>query len=144
MKPILTFIRHNPGIVTGFTLCALCLFWIYSCHSTVISLVHANLKVTRVELVSEVDTFLASAEARFEDLDRQDLIKETIFNSVLELAQGGSVNPIGVVLALAGILGIGAGVDNIKKRTHINTLKGESFNGKVQKTIKEILDPPKK
>lgn len=129
MTKIYTWIRHNPCIVFSTILAALMLVFAYGCQSTVISLVHTNRHITRAELVIEVDTFLAAASNRFVDLDRQDLVKDTIFNSVLDLAQGGTPNPIGIVLTIAGILGIGAVGDNIKKRTHINTLKGERQDG---------------
>lgn len=129
MTKIWTFIRHNVGISIGVPLCFLFLFYAYSCQSTVISLVKSDVRITRAQLVLEVDEILASAEAKFDDLDRQDLVRDTVFNSVLNLAQGKAINPIGIILTLAGILGIGAGIDNIKKRTHINTLKGERQDG---------------
>lgn len=141
MKKIWTYIRHNPGIVAGFVLIPFVLFYVYSCQSVTVSTIAGRGKITRPELVAEVDLFLVAAEAKFADLDRQDLVKETIFNSVLDLAQGKSPNPIGIVLTLAGILGAGAGVDNIRKRTHINTLKGDTLNVKVKETLKEILQP---
>ncbi len=128
MKKIYAFIRHNPMTSFGFLLCCFVLFWCYSCQSTVVSLVNPDRKLNRAQLVIEVDSFLAAASDRFNDLDRQDLVKNTIFNSVLDLAQGKAVNPIGVVMALSGILGLGAIGDNIKKRTHINTLKGGNVN----------------
>lgn len=141
MNKIYAFIRHNCGIVLAVPVCFLILLYGYSCQSTVVSLSSPGLKVTRAELVFEVDQLLAQAELKFDDLDRQDLVKDTIFNSVLELAQGKSINPIGIAIALAGILGIGAVGDNIRKRTHINTLKGESLDAKVREKLKEILQP---
>lgn len=141
MIKIWNFIRHNPCIVTGFIACCFILIYAYSCQSTVISLVDPKSRITREGLVAEVDSILAQAELRFADLDRQDLVRDTIFNSVLDLAQGKSANPIGVILSLAGILGIGAVGDNIKKRTYINTLKGESLDGKVKESLKKILQP---
>lgn len=129
MTKIWKFIRHNIGFCVGVPISFLFLFYCYSCESKVISLVNSNVKINRAELIIEVDQLLARAAARFDDLDQQDLVKDTIFNSVLDLAQGKNINPLGVVLTLAGILGLGAGVDNIKKRTHINTLKGERQDG---------------
>jgi len=115
--------------------CSLATVYIYSCQSTVISLVNSDLKITRAELVLEVDQFLNLAALRFDDLDRQDLVKNTIFNSIIELAKGKSVDPIAVAITLAGILGIGAIGDNIRKRTHINTLKGSLNNVKEPKIL---------
>jgi len=141
MKKIYSFVRHNFGVCLAVPLCFLLLIYCYSCQSTVVSLVNSEVRVTRAELVLEVDQFLASAELKFTDLDRQDLVKNTIFNSILEVAQGKSANPIGIIVTLAGILGVGAIGDNIRKRTHINTLKGDSLNVKVQEQLKKILQP---
>ena len=139
MTKIWTFIRHNSGICIGTPLCCLVLFYVYSCQSMVVSLVDPNHKITRAELVNEVEALLASAETKFDDLDRQDLVKGTIFNSVLELAQGGTINPAGIALVIGNVLG--AGADNIRKRTHINTLKGGNVNAKSKKSVKKILQP---
>lgn len=132
MIKIWSLIRHNPGLSVGVPLCCCVLFWVYACQSSVVSLVNPNIMITRVQLVAEVDSMLAEAESKFEDLDRQDLVKGTIFNSVLDLASGKAIDPLSIIITLAGILGIGAGVDNIKKATYINTLKGAVENVKVK------------
>lgn len=132
MFKIWSFTRHNSGIVIGFFLSLIMLVYAYGCQSTVVSLVNSNVRVTRLELQAEVDMLLAQAESRFADLDRQDLVKNTIFNAVIELAQGKSVNPVGVLFTLGNILGLGAVVDNVRKRTHINTLKGGHVNATVE------------
>lgn len=141
MTKIWTFIRHNSGICIGLFLVPLVLVYAYSCQSTIISLVRPGQRITRTELVAEVDYFLAQAESRFADLDRQDLVKGTIFNSFLDLAQGGAINPAGIALVLGNILGLGAVIDNVRKRTHINTLKGESLDVKIHESLKKILNP---
>lgn len=141
MTKLFAFVRHNSGVSIGFALLPLVLIFVYSCQSVVVSTINPMQKVTRSELVAEVDLYLTNAARKFEDLDRQDLVKDTIFNSVLDLAQGKAVNPIGVFVTIASLLGIGAAADNIRKRTHINTLKGNLLNGKVQEKIQEILKP---
>lgn len=143
MKQIWAFIRHNSGVCIGTLLCFALLFYAYSCQSMVISLVNPQLRITRSQLVAEVEAVLVAAETKFDDLDRQDFVKDTIFNSVFDLAQGKAVNPIGVIMSLTGVLGLGAIGDNIRKRTHINTLKGNGRNVKVKEELKEILQPTK-
>lgn len=133
MNKILKFIRHNQGIMISTILMPIILIYAYSCQSVVISVISPGKKITRPELVAEVDFFLSQAEAKFADLDRQDLVKQTIFNSVLDLAKGGVPNPAGVATILFSILGSGAMIDNIRKRTHIKTLKGGNVNVKTQK-----------
>lgn len=141
MKTIWRFIRHNSGICIGFILMPCILIYAYSCQSVVVSTLDPGKRITRPELVAEVELFLARAEAKFNDLDRQDLVKDTIFNSVLDLARGGQVNPAGIALIIGNALGLGAVIDNVRKRTHINTLKGDALNVKVKEKLKEILQP---
>lgn len=131
MNKIYAFIRHNSCQILSIIACSLIVVFAYSCQSTVVSIVEPSAHVTRAELLLEVETFLAKAELKFGDLDRQDLVKETIFNCVLDLIGGKGVNPIGVATTILGVLGLGAMGDNIRKRTHINTLKGTLLNGKV-------------
>lgn len=137
MTKIYAFFRHNSGLIIGFCLIPLFLLYAYSCQSVVVSTVSPGKMISRQQLVAEVDLFLANAEAKFEDLDRQDLVKNTIFNSVLDLAHGKPVNPAGVLLVLGNVLGFGAVLDNVRKRTHLNTLKGSTFNGKKEETIEK-------
>lgn len=119
------FVRHNSGVCIGVILAVFFMLWVFSCESTVISMVDSSVKVTRVELLAEVDMFLARAEARLQDLDRQDLVKQTVFNSIAEILATGTINPAAVFLTLGNILGIGAIVDNVRKRTHIATLRSD-------------------
>lgn len=137
MKKLYAFFRHNSGVCVSFALLPLILVYAYSCQSVVISGLDPTKKINRQSLVNEVDFFLAQAEAKFADLDRQDLVKGTIFNSVLDLAKGGSVNPAGILMVIGQILGFGAVIDNVRKRTHINTLKGGNVNAQKNQTLKE-------
>lgn len=141
MTKIYAFIRHNSCQILTVIVSVIVILFAYSCQSTVVSITNPPVRVTRGEFVIEVESFLANAELKFGDLDRQDLVKETIFDSVLDLVSGGDINPIGVATAILGILGLGAIGDNIRKRTHINTLKGNLLNGKVHERVKEIIKP---
>ncbi len=137
MKKLYAFFRHNSGICIGFFLAPFILIYAYSCQSVVFSGVNPSRKINRQQLVIEVDTFLAQAELKFSDLDRQDMVKDSIFNSVLDLANGIPTNPMGVMLMIGNALGLGAVIDNVRKRTHINTLKGSKSNGKENEPTEE-------
>ena len=80
-------------------------------------------KVTRPELQIEVDALLAEAKLKFEDLNRQDAFKRQLFEYAMVMAEGSSVNPVGVAVSLFGLLGIGAVADNRRKDGVINSLK---------------------
>lgn len=139
MTKLWAFIRHNSGIVIGSTIAIAILGWVYGCQSQVTSIVNPTVLVTRGEFELEVDTFLAQqklkvdmfiaqAELKVTDLDKQDLIKDTIFNTAINFMQGGNVNPAAVAIVIGNILGIGAIVDNVRKRTLIETMKSERGN----------------
>jgi len=137
MTKIYAYLRHNSGVCLAALLIPFLMIYAYSCQSVVVSTIDPMKKITRNELVAEIDFILAQAEIKFADLDRQDLVRDTIFNSVLDLASGKSVNPIGVMSMIAVLFGAGAGVDNIRKRTHINTLKGGNINAKIKEAIEK-------
>lgn len=118
-----TFIRHNQGMFVGGILATAVLIWTYGCQSQVTSIVNPTILVNRGELEAEVENYLTIAELKFADLDRQDLVKSTLFNTAIDFMQGGNINPAAVALVIGNILGLSAVIDNVRKRTHINTLK---------------------
>jgi len=126
MTKLWAFVRHNSGIIIGCILAVLVLLWAYGCHSKVVSITNSPLLVTRAELELEVDHFLKSAEIRFQELDLQDEFKRTFFAMAIDFMQGGKINPLAIALAIGNLVGFGAVVDNVRKRTHINTLKGNA------------------
>lgn len=126
MKKLWAFIRHNSGIVIGAILAIAILIWAYGCQSKVVSIVNTPALVTRAELELEVDHFLKSAEIRFTELGQQDEFKRTIFAVAMTFLEGGSINPAAIALIIGNILGLGAVVDNVRKRTLIATLKGQN------------------
>lgn len=100
------------------------LIWFYGCDSKVPSIINPEIQVNRTELQMEIDQLLSLAEYRYTQLDQQDLLKEALLTHAMLVAQGGTLNPIAVITAIAGILGIGATVDNVRKRKEIKSLKG--------------------
>lgn len=120
------FVKHNFGICLGLFLAPFVLWYGFSCQSQVVSVMSPNRLVTRGELIAEVDAFLSLAEARFSDLDRQDLVRNTIFNSLSDLIKNNPTSPAGIALFVTNLLGVGAVLDNVRKRTLISTLKNRS------------------
>lgn len=130
MKKLWTFIRHQRGVVIGVTLSIIVLVWAYGCESKVRSPLNPNQLVNRAELELEVETFLAQAALKFADLDRQDEFKRIVFENAIGYAQGKPINPIGVIMTIGGILGIGGIIDNQRKDVRIKTQKGTVANDK--------------
>jgi hypothetical protein len=107
------------------------LIWVYACQSKVVSIVNSPTLVTRAGLELEVDHFLKAAEVRFTELNQQDEFKRTIFAAAMKFIETGSISPLAVGLLLGDLFAVLLAVDNIKKRTHINTLKGGNANDKT-------------
>lgn len=97
-------------IVTGL------FFYAYGCESKTTSLIDPSIKVNRSRLQSEIDYLLHTGELKFAELDKQDDLKQLIFNQGLVIAQGNQINPIGVITTLMAIMGIGVGADDIRLR----------------------------
>jgi hypothetical protein len=79
----------------------------------------AQLQAQILDITSqtELDQEALSAlkEQRTRQLDQMDALKTTAMEIGLVLAEGGTVNPVGVICTIAGILGVGAIADNRRK-----------------------------
>jgi len=117
---ITNFTSHNTGITIAFFITTAIMVWCYGCEAQVQSISDPSRKVTWDELNMEVETLLKTAEIRYGQLDKQEEIREALFNHALLAAQGGGINPIGLMTTLAAITGIGATVDNVTKRRREN------------------------
>jgi len=90
--------------------------WVYACDSTVPSITRPGTKVNRSDLKAELEYFLAQADIRFAQLDRQDELKQTLFEHTTLWATTGVINPLGVLLSIGALLGVGATADNVRKK----------------------------
>ncbi len=123
MKQLVKWVRHNQGVFVALIICSGMLIWTLGCESKVTSLTDPTKKVTADELSIEVEGLLAklnielnlimkSADVKFKDLARQDAIKQKMMDFSLLAAKTGTLNPSGLVGLIAGIVGIGAVIDN--------------------------------
>lgn len=116
LQKFIDFLNHERyQMIAVLAVLAVCL-WVYGCNSRTTSPTDPSKKVTRIQLSSEVDYYLAKAEIAYMDLDRQDEIKQKLMDAAAIAAQGGRINVVGLILANLGILGVGATVDNVRKR----------------------------
>lgn len=111
-----TIFNHERYKLIGGVLCIILVFWFYGCESQVPSLIDPHKKVNRAQLQLELENLIAGAGVRVMDLDRKDAFKSALFEQAVLLAQGGTLNPVGLGLTIAGILGIGATVDDVRTR----------------------------
>jgi len=125
MKKLIAFLTREAGQFLGLLFCLLVIIWLYGCHSRVLSLHNNGKLVTRAEINMELDTYMTLAEIRYSQLDRQEAFKKALFNAALLTAQSGAINPYGVIATLLGALGVGATVDNVRKRAAIKALNNK-------------------
>lgn len=92
------------------------IFWGYGCPPLTDSLITPGKKITRPELQIELDTFVATATFRLADLERQDQVRDIVFQNALLLIEGGGINPVGVITMLAGLYGVTRGGSDLVKR----------------------------
>jgi len=118
--------RHNQFFALALVVVIGLSIWLIGCESSVTSPINPPKKVTRAELDAEMEHLIAQVELAIEDLNKQDLFKQKLFEIGLVAATEGGVNPIGVGVTLLGILGIGAAADNRKKDSVIKTLQNNS------------------
>ena len=126
METLKNLFNHERYQSIAILLICAFLLWFYGCDSKCDSLTRPNKQVTRTGLAHEIQTLQGLADLRYADLDRQDAFRSRIIEQALIVGQTGSLNPYGIIAVLAGTIGIGATVDNVRKRNEIKTLK----NGK--------------
>jgi len=115
MDKLWTTLRHNQTLVVSVLICLALLVWGYGCKITTDSPLGTGQQVTRNQLDAQVESYVSQVTSAYDDLATKEAIRALVFNSVVAYAQGDGINPIGVVTSLAGILGIGAVVDNRRK-----------------------------
>jgi len=123
MKAIRKWISHNQGTFLAVIVVIGIGIWLVGCESKVSSMLEPTKKVNRAELKIEIDTIITRLEAELDmkmrmagvkvtDLDRQDAIKQKLFDFAAITAEGQTVNPAGVIGLIFSILGVGALADN--------------------------------
>jgi len=116
--PMLFLNGEKYQLAAAIIICCF-LLWVYGCESTVKSISDPSKKITRAELQIEIEHILSQAEIRFLDLDKQDEIRKAISEQALIVGRGGVINPAGIFITALSILGVGASVDNLRKRKKI-------------------------
>lgn len=112
--------------ILALVICVGLTYYAFGCQPTTTSLIDPAKKITGEELAIEFESLIAQHRIRLEDLERQEQIRDILFRQSLILAQGGSVNPAGLVTTLAAIFGVGVTVENVKLRREKKKTNGNS------------------
>lgn len=115
--------NHERYQTITFICIAAILAGIASCESTAPSIINPTMRVNREQLQNEANAILAKIDSAELEIDRQDRLKELLFNQAIIASQGQPINPVGLITSLGTILGIGAFTDNVRKRKVIKKLE---------------------
>jgi hypothetical protein len=116
-------IKHNIGLSLMACVAIAILCSALCCESRTPSILNPAVKITRSQLEAELTQIESLANEKSVSLERQDAIKKIIADQAVILAQGGTLNPAGIVTTLLSILGIGSIIDNKRKDYVITKLK---------------------
>lgn len=136
LSMITKWIRHNQSMTIGVILALIFSGWFFGCQSRTQSILQPDLKITEDELnieytselarlEAEMQTLRATTEIRLQDLHRQDIFKQALFENAVLIAEGGNPNPLGILSLLGTIFGISAVIDNRRKDGIIRGLTKE-------------------
>ena len=120
MKKMLKFVNENHHYIIAGIAIIICTVWTFGCPSQVNSILNPNQLITRPELKIEIDYFLAHAELKYLDLDRQDAIKQTLLDLGSTFAQTGTLNPTGLLNTAVSVAAIAFGLNQRKRRLNSN------------------------
>jgi len=117
-----TWISHNQGIVAGLVLVVALMVWMYGCESTVTSPItgmlvtrpqlHLEIKVQSAKLEAELDALKEQSLLQYAQLDKEDIIRNKIFDFAAITSEHNTFNPTGLITLAGTLLGIGSVIDN--------------------------------
>jgi len=130
---LLTLFNHERYTSIGVLISLGVLLFIFGCQPKCRSLLTDEM-ITRGELVAEIEMINAKAENAELSLQQQEDFQKFLLEQGVIIAAGGGVNPIGIITSLAGILGVGATVDNVRKRVTIKKMEIANSGTSTEKT----------
>lgn len=119
MEKILKFCNENHLLVIAAVACLGVFFYMQGCQSKVPSLYDPLKQVTRSELEAEITSFIAQADAKIGDLDRQDEIRKMLLDKAAIFAASGGLNWQGFLNTGISVIAIGSALDQRRKYKNI-------------------------
>lgn len=110
MSTILKWLNDNHWYIVALAVIAGLFLWTYGCESKVKSLIDPSSMVNRGELQVEIEYVAGIAKTRVADLDKQDEIKQALFDALVLVGQGGQINTLGIVNLAATIAAVSWGL----------------------------------
>lgn len=123
MKKLLeTLFNHERYQTISLLIAAVLLIWFLGCEPKCKSIISLDRTVTRAELELEIESVITKANMGFASLEKQEQLRDLLFQQVLLGASTGQVNVLALMTSIGATLGLGAAADNIRKRKEIKRL----------------------
>ncbi len=110
--------HYKRLILPIIVLCVM--LWVGGCPPRTRSPINPSTKLTLPELNAELNNLIDRYEIAIQNIEEQERIRKLIISNALMIAESGSINPLGLITALAGAYGItrvsSDTVNTIKKR----------------------------
>jgi len=119
MSRLIDWISEHPYKIISIILIVILCLLAFACQPKAGSMIEPGRMVNKFELQAELDIIITRFEDKFESLSQQEAFRHALFNASLEMFRTGTIDPLGVILTLGGILGFGAGADDVRLRRKI-------------------------
>jgi hypothetical protein len=129
MRPILKKLTNHWTNALALIVCILLALYAYACQSTCKSMLTPSQRITRPELMAEIDYLLEIGKARVTELDEQDAWKKAVFDQFMIADAQGKPNPAGIIGLLFGIGGVTAIINRVKLQATLNNKNPSNANG---------------
>lgn len=127
MKKFLDLLfNHERYQSISVILICIALIFFFSCEPECNSILEPEKKITQTELEAEIAIVKTRTEKAHLSLEQQQELLNFLFENAILVSQTGTFTPMPFLTGIAAIFGIGATVDNVRKRKEIKTLKNGS------------------
>ena len=122
-KILLTLFNHERYQSITFIIAFALMISLYSCEPQTTSIINPTQKVTSEQLTNEINYLVAQTETKIADLEKKKAFRDSILRETVKLTTSGNLNVMGIMTNIAAIVGLGATIDNARKRKVIKRLE---------------------
>jgi len=119
---LLTLFNHERYQTISIIAAGILLIGFYGCEPKCFDPMNPAERITRSELDITIENFIAKSNAGYASLEQQEEMRAFLLEQAIRSGTSGTVNPLALITSAAAIMGMGAGVDNVRKRKEIKKL----------------------
>jgi len=119
---LLTLFNHERYQSISIIVAGILLIGFFGCEPKCFDPMNPAERITRSELDITIENFIAKSNAGYASLEQQEEMRAFLLEQAIRSGTSGTVNPLALITSAAAIMGIGAGVDNVRKRKEIKKL----------------------